>query len=238
VKPIVTYVFFAVLIVLFVLLALSYSGALDKAQPRATPTGADGSVLATRRPQASYTPRPTQTPLPTYTHYPTYTPYPTTTLAPTHTAEPTPSIGTRERPAAVGDVLTVTLDETRYEVSVAEIVSGAEAARRVAAANRYNALPGEGQEHLLFRAVVRILAVPGGGKVNLTEFSFSLVDGEGRVWNPPSVVDPEPQFQGSGFAGATVEGWGTHQRRVDEAVYLVFEMNWDGSQGVWFAVPK
>ena len=123
-------------------------------------------------------------------------------------------------------------------VTLVEVLTGEKAAGRIASANQFNDPPPEEHEYLLFYARVELAALPHNTRDSVSEYDFSLVDASGRVWNPPSIVDPKPQLQGSGFSGAVIEGWGTHVRRMGEPVHLVFELSWDGTDGLWFEIPE
>jgi hypothetical protein len=204
-------IFVTFLVLVLVLLGIAYLASRDGGDEpaRATPTERGGGSSA-----------------------PTYTPSSAATSA------PTPSIGRRDRPAAIGDTVAFVLEEKRFVVTLVEVITGEEAAARIAKANQFNDPPPEDHEFLLFYARVKLESLPHNTRASVSEFDFSLVDASGRVWNPPSIVDPEPELQGSGFGGAVIEGWGTHVRRVGEPVHLVFEMSWDGTEGLWFAIPE
>ena len=182
-------------------------------------------------------PLPTLEPLPTYAPYPTYTPYPKPTKPPTATPEPEPEVGTRKAPAQIGDMLAVTHSGHKFEVSITEVITGDEAKKRIIDANMFNDVPTEGNEFVLFYTTCKIVATKDDGATSVDEFDWRMVDSAGQIWTPPSVVDPEPAFGGSGFPGATIEGWSTHVRTIDDPVYLIFGMDYDGSGGIWFEIP-
>lgn len=205
----------------------------DRGNPLSTADRVAAQVVGNER-------RATPSPMPTYTRYPTYTPYPTP-APPTATARPTPSatplVGTRARPAPLGLALPAIIGDKRLDVNVLQVVTGTDAATRVVAANRFNAAPKAGHEYVLFYARVKVVQGPPDTVVRIREFDFTLVDSEGRLWTPPVIVDPEPALDGAAFAGATIEGWGTHQRRAGDKAYLVYGMDISGHGGVWYEVP-
>lgn len=173
-----------------------------------------------RRPQAS---PPTETPLPTPT--------------PAATQTPKPIPGSRRAPAKLSETISVMMDASQFAVTITQVITGKDAAARVAEANEFNEMPQEGYEYVLFYAKARIAKSPNGRAVSADDFSWRMVDPTGYIHTPQAIVNPEPRFSGSGFEGATIEGWSTFVRKVDEPVSLVFAMKSDGSGGAWFAIP-
>jgi len=161
----------------------------------------------------------------------------TATPPPTPRPKPTASVGGRKNPAALGDTVVCEREGNVYEVSITEIVGGAEAAKRVADANMFNDTVKEGSEFVLFYAQVKLVKTAGEGTVGVSDSDWTLVDASGELWRVPMVVGPSPEFGGNGFEGATFEGWAVHIRQVGEAVSLVFDLGYDGMGGAWFAVP-
>ena len=166
---------------------------------------------------------------------PSPTPIPTLTPQPTATLKPLP--GSRRAPARLNETIPVMIGSSQFEVTITQVIAGKDAAARVAAANEFNEMPPEGHEYLLFYAKARIAKSPDGKAASADDFSWRMVDPTGYIHTPEAVVNPEPRFSGSGFEGATIEGWSTFARKVDEPVSLVFGMRSDGSGGAWFAIP-
>ena len=199
--------------------------------------------VLTAAPLPTYTPYPTLVPLPTYTPYPTlkplatYTPYPSPTVPPTPTIPPTPSAGTRKNPAKIGDSLTFEYSDASYAITVTKTIAGAEAWKRIKAANMFNDPAKEGYEYVLFYAVAQIVNGPADESIGIGESLVKMVDETGQIWSLGGVVDPSPEFGGKGFVGATIQGWSSIIRTVGAKVYLVFGMDFDGKGGVWFEVP-
>ena len=162
----------------------------------------------------------------------------TATPLPTATPRPTSSLGTRENPAPVGEMLLFQSGDDILRVRIREVITGPEAARRVADANMFNNAAPDGLEFVLFYSQVTLSQTPKKEAVSVSDFHWTLVDMEGRLHNPPTIVEPEPAFNGRGYEGATIEGWVVHSRAVGEPALLVYGLAFNGTGGAWFAVPE
>jgi hypothetical protein len=207
----------------------------------------------TQAPLPTYTPAPTYTPLPTYTPYPTAPPrptatetpvpsptsYPTNTRYPTNTPPPQP--GSRTLPVALGTtgIAVMESEGVRLEITITNVVSGDEAWSMIREANMYNDPPPEGMEYVLFYTSLTIVEGPDDETQSFSGYSWNLVRPDGKVeelMDSAWIVEPEPIFDGSGFPGATIEGWSAFARPPGEEVVLVFGMGYGGRGGVWFAL--
>jgi hypothetical protein len=147
-------------------------------------------------------------------------------------------IGTRRNPAPIERTVPVGFRGNQFDVTVTEVVTGQEALNRLKEANQFNEPPPEGSEYVLFFSRAHITKTAGDEAVFVSDFDWSMVDSTGKIERPPAVVEPDPQFTGNGFEGATIEGWNTFTRRVGEQVSLVFGLQTpQGAGGAWFAVP-
>jgi hypothetical protein len=223
----------AVVLIVFAILASGCAGSQAQ-NPAPTcppcPTCAPTALPPTAQP--TYTPYPTLAPLPTYT------PYPTATVLPTATPEPTPSVGTRTQPYKLGETAAIDYLGGQIELTITKIVVGKAAQDMVTQANRFNGVPTEGNEYVLFYGVVKIVKVTGDKALGITEGGFTMVDAKGELYRMgTSIVMPEPEFGGAAFAGATVEGWGLLIRSAGTTIHLVWDMESDGSGGTWFEIP-
>jgi len=121
-------------------------------------------------------------------------------------------------PAALGQTL-VTED---WELEALEVRRGAEAWDMLLAANAFNDPPPDGLEYLLVRVRVRALhaddeAVYLGGSAY-----FRARADDGRVFDPPAVVVPEPGLDARLFPGGSHTGWVALQGPVDTRLSLEF----------------
>ena len=178
-------------------------------------------------------PAPTYTPMPTYTQYPSLTPPPTATRTPeptatleptatkvpavtptiTQTSEPTateqPQVGTRQNPVAVGESATITRGDQVYRGYMREVVADQGRVKQMLTeANMFNDVPAEGSRGYLIYFVCEYLRGPEDEPHGMTSmFDFDFLSGTGQFIDPFHVVEPSPAFGGSGYPGATFEGW-------------------------------
>ena len=125
----------------------------------------------------------------------------------------------RMDPVPVGERI---VGET-WEIWVIESVRGEEALRRIKEANQFNEDPDPGMEYVLVRVGARNVN-PDSGSDNISEFSFKTTGDAGRVYDVPSIVDPEPTLSYDVYAGGEVDGWITLQAAAgEENLRLVYE---------------
>jgi hypothetical protein len=93
-----------------------------------------------------------------------------------------------------------------WEVRVIESVRGEEALRRIKEENQFNEDPQPGMEYVLVHIGARNVGTESGDQ-SIEEFSFKLTGDAGRVYDMPSVVDPQPDFSFEVYPGGEVDGW-------------------------------
>jgi hypothetical protein len=149
------------------------------------------------------------------------------------TIAPTPLGEDPREPAALGDLL-VTED---WEITALEMVRGDEALKLVMAANSFNDPPGPGLEYVAVYVRARYIATRDD-VAHLDSLAFYSQDGDGREFDTPAVIDPEPELQARLFPGGTAEGWVTVLAPVDVPVSLVFKhfLDFDGQQARYVAL--
>jgi cell division septation protein DedD len=102
-----------------------------------------------------------------------------------------------------------------WELWVIESVRGDDALQRVKDANQFNEDPAPGMEYVLVHIGARNVK-PDAGADSLDEYSFKLTGDASRVYDNPSVVDPDPALNWDVYAGGEVDGWVTMQCAVGE----------------------
>jgi hypothetical protein len=126
---------------------------------------------------------------------------------------------TRSAPAPFGERVTT----ENWEVQVLETIRGEAAWEMVQAANQFNQPPSVGMEYVLLKVYVRYIGTrdqPG----HIRESYFETMDGDGVLYDTPSVVDPAPQLDAALFPGGMFEGWVTLQAPQGETdIVAVFE---------------
>lgn len=140
---------------------------------------------------------------------------------------------TRAEPAPLG----TTVVSAEWEMTVLEVVRGADAAQRITEANQFNDAAPEGQEYLIARVRARYL---GDGDpdnaAGIDQNAFKVTGASNVIYDRPSVVAPEPGLDANLFPGGQVEGWVVVQAPAGEAgLTLVYEPLFDfGSENLRF----
>ncbi len=191
------------LVISLLCIALGACGSNER--PAAYPTYTPWPPLPTYTLVPTYTLYPTE--LPTATAKPTATTLPTATLAPTATSAPKPKIGTRASPIPVGQTATLDIGDGVYVGHVKRVVTGQEAVDMITKANMFNEVPASGFKATLIYFVADYTKGPEDDEGGLSDWHFDFLCGDGKFYQDPAVVEPSPAFGGSGFPGATFEGW-------------------------------
>lgn len=180
---------------------------------------------------------PTDTPAPDPTDTPQ--PEPTDTPEPEPTDTPAPPGATRNDPAGIGEVLTISRDDwldgaSTIELELLRLVSGNDAWEMVQQANRFNDEPDEAKEYIL--ALFRVIALEVEEEpLELTHAMFDAVSGTGVVYGDfISVAGLTPSWRVELYEGAEVEGWTYFLVDVDDTPVAAFDRGKDSQ--VWFAL--
>ncbi|OWR32694.1 hypothetical protein CDO73_03585 [Saccharibacillus sp. O23] len=150
------------------------------------------------------------------------------------------SKNSRTNPAALGSALPFTVksfsDDYGGNVSVTQVVRGAQAWHMLHEANPFNSEPKAGYEYLLAKATVSISRnAQEDAAVDFSRVSFTLVSTTGTAYDMSMGVSPEPDIDTSLYEGSSHEGWIVFQvKKNDESPVIAFERNYDGTGGVWF----
>jgi hypothetical protein len=102
-----------------------------------------------------------------------------------------------------------------WEIWVIESVRGDEALRRVKEENQFNEDPAAGMEYVLVHIGARNVE-PEEAPELIDEFAFKLTGDAGRIYDNPSIVDPEPDLGYTVYTGGAVDGWVTLQCATGE----------------------
>jgi hypothetical protein len=127
----------------------------------------------------------------------------------------------RTSPAPLGS----TTVSPAWEITVLEVVRGADAAQRIVAANQLNAPAPAGQAYILAHVRARFLgdADPDTAK-QIDQNAFKVTGSANVVYDRPMIVAPEPALDAYLFPGGQVEGWVVVQAPTDEAgLTLVYD---------------
>lgn len=109
-----------------------------------------------------------------------------------------------------------------WEVTVRASLRGEEAWVMAQAANQFNEPPLPGMEYIAVQVQVRAIHTDDT-LVFVDGYAFKTQDRDGRRYDPPSVVDPEPALDAALFPGGTYQGWVVVQTPLRAPVVLVFQ---------------
>jgi predicted small lipoprotein YifL len=134
---------------------------------------------------------------------------------------PTEDGSRRAAPAPLG----ATVVSKAWEVTVLEVLRGADAAQRITEANQFNDPAPEGQEYIVARIRARYLGGDGPDTAaNIDQNAFKVTGAANVIYDRPSIVAPEPALDAYLFPGGQVEGWVVVQAPAGEAgLTLVYE---------------
>lgn len=155
-----------------------------------------------------------------------------------------PTSNSRTNPATIGSEQSFSvndiLDKYSGTITIKEVIRGDEANKKVAETNMFNEAPKDGYEYMLVKAAIKITKnEKADAAVDIHPFQFTLVSSEGKDYEYPMVVEPEPSIRTKLYAGASHEGWIVFQVKKDDINPLItFARNYDGSGGVWFKTTK
>lgn len=125
----------------------------------------------------------------------------------------------RNNPAPRGETM-ITAD---WEISVREVIRGAEALRMVQETNQFNDPPAEGLEYIAVKVHVRYID-PADKTEEIGGSYFKTTGDANVVYDSPTVVDPAPALDATLFPGGEYEGWIVVQAASGETgVKLIFE---------------
>ena len=137
--------------------------------------------------------------------------------------EPTQLGATRDAPAPLGE--TVTTQE--WEMTVTEVIRGEEAWKLLLAANQFNDPPDDGMEYVLVRVRVRLVAAQELAEY-VNGYDMRASGSAGIIYEPRSLVEPEPRLDVALYPGGIHEGWVALQIAAGEAgIMMVYESLFD-----------
>ena len=146
----------------------------------------------------------------------------------------------RQKPASIGTSLIAEDNSWRgnYTVGITllEISQSMNAAIMILDANMYNNSAEVGFDYILAKVKVEYIKGPAENHTyDLSTYSFTAVSSEGKDYDNPFVVEPEPELSAVLYEGASHIGWIAFQVSEDDYKPLMtFNRNYDGTGGIWF----
>lgn len=148
----------------------------------------------------------------------------------------------RSNPAPLNTVQTINIDNWSEKYSVAvrivEATRGETALKLLKENNKYNSDPDEGYEYILAKIALSVLSVEEDKAIDVYPGNFTVfTQNNEEVKNKSMLSIPEPEFRSKLFAGGNLEGYCVFQvKKDDPAPKVVYELNYDGTGGAWFAL--
>lgn len=145
----------------------------------------------------------------------------------------------KAHPAPIGVSQSVLLNagSTSYkgEICVKQIIRGAEAGKKIKAADKGNLTPREDQEYILAQIAVKSADIPAGKSVKLSEEVFGLYSETDMEYGPITVVAPTPRFNGTLKSGSILEGWACFLvDKTDANPKIGYQVSDEGAAQAWF----
>lgn len=147
----------------------------------------------------------------------------------------------RTNPAPLNTAQTISVSKYSGDYSVTikitDAFRGQTAWAKIKEANMFNEPAPSGKEYILFAVSATVNSTSDGKSVSFSDFDFTAFSSSNAEYDRASVVVPDPEFSGSAYEGATVEGWVVVMVDADdEAPKVVYGENYDGTGGIWFSL--
>lgn len=150
----------------------------------------------------------------------------------------------RTTPAPVGVEQTYT-SNSKYSTShtttikIVESYRGSSAWSKIKDANMFNDEPPAGKEYILVKVKAYVKSVKDDKAVNFSSYDFTPFSGSNSEYSRASVVEPDPEFGGSVYAGGSTEGYIAFLvDKSDTSPKVVFGEDYNGTGGIWFSITK
>lgn len=138
----------------------------------------------------------------------------------------------------VQQTIPVDNSDTKFtaNVTVEQIIRGAQAWTMIKNASQSNEPPKSGYEYLLAKIDYKLVDIDGGKSLDVFGAGdFILVSQEGKVYQQVMEVEPDPQLDSTLYQGASNEGWAVFLVKPDDLKpKIAYGVNYDGTGGIWF----
>ncbi len=147
----------------------------------------------------------------------------------------------RKNPADIGTTLTYEEEDDwsygdyKIKITLKDIIRGDYAWYMIEDANMFNDEPGTGKEYILAKIRFEYLESSEDAQYDVSDYDFTAVSEDGKDYDNPSIVQPEPELDADIYPGAYAEGWGVFEVDIDDdKPLLTFGRDWKGKGGIWF----
>lgn len=139
--------------------------------------------------------------------------------------EALPVKGSYKNPATLGETVVITFGGNVYEVSVSDLIRGAQANKIIISENMFNSEPPSGYEYLLTK--VKVAYADGDGSASIGSYDFTAFS-EGVECESGFVVLPDNYKElstGDVMPGGVKDGWIVHTVPQDKEVLIAYKPN-------------
>lgn len=150
----------------------------------------------------------------------------------------TSNVGTRLNPVPIGENATYNgmenlFNDYKAELTVTDVIRGADAWALVKKGNKFNDKPESGKEYILVKFKIKVLESVDDKKVDMNNAQFTFVNSSGATYDDfISVSGLKPALTDL-YAGAETEGYAYELIDEGDNPLVVFHEGYDGE--VWFA---
>jgi hypothetical protein len=146
----------------------------------------------------------------------------------------------KERPIPVGVTCSCTIDRTglvsQFDITVIEVVQDAYA--MVQQLNRFNRPPRPGARYVAAYVGQQYVAGPENQAYTATEADWKATASDQRLSDTAQLLHTEVEYRPRAdvFPANYVNGWLIYELPVNRPAYLVWNYNFVGERGIWFAL--
>ncbi len=127
---------------------------------------------------------------------------------------------------------------SELRIKVTEVLRGAVAWRKIHEKNMFNDEPKEGMEYMLVKVNFELSKGDADVPYKPNRFDFDMFSEKGVKYEFTSVVLPEPHLSNTIFSGGSTEGYLAFMIDKEDNPVLAFDLNYDGTNGIWFRTDK
>lgn len=147
---------------------------------------------------------------------------------------------TQQRPIPLGATCSCTIDRTgltsQFDLTVIEVVQ--DASTMVQQLNRFNRPPRAGARYVGVYVGQQYIAGPDNQAYTISEADWKATASDERLSDTAQLLHTELEFRPRAdvFPRNYVNGWLIYELPVNRPAYLVWNYNFVGERGVWFAL--
>ena len=147
---------------------------------------------------------------------------------------------TVQRPIPIGVTCSCTIDRvglvSQFDITVIDVVQDAMA--MVQQLNRFNRPPRPGARYLAAYVGQQYVAGPENQAYTDSEADWKSTANDGRLSDTAALLHTEVEFRPKAdvYPGNYVNGWLIYELPINRPAYLVWNYNFVGERGIWFAL--